>query len=349
MELGKQLLFLFSAIGGLNGLLLSSYFLLIRKEKQPSDYFLGALLLMLSIRVIKSVFLFFNPNLFEFFVQFGLGACFLIGPFLFLYARAMIDQKPVNRIHMYVHLIPYILIVIYLSYFYPYFSHRAIWGRFIEYVIYKQWGIYILLTAYWIRPVFGKIISKKKLADHEFWLLNIFFGTCVVWLAYETSSYTSYIVGAVSFSFLFYTAVMLWFFLKKDMSIKQHTSEKYSNSNLTEEDIRKSFEHLTSFMSDRKPYLDPDLTLSTLSVQLGLNSKTLSQVINQSLSQNFSQYIAHLRVEEAKYLLRSKAHQHLKIAAIAYESGFNSVSAFNHHFKKQIGITAKAYRSEKPI
>ena len=85
MSLQQQLIFLFSALGAINGFIVSGYFLLKRTEKRLSDYFLGGLLLMLSIRIIKSVFLFFNRELFEVFIQFGLTACFLIGPFLFLY------------------------------------------------------------------------------------------------------------------------------------------------------------------------------------------------------------------------------------------------------------------------
>ncbi|MEL7533145.1 MAG: hypothetical protein AAFN10_17645 [Bacteroidota bacterium] len=75
MDLAQQSVFLLSALGAFNGFLLSGYFLLIKQEKRLSDYFLGGLLLMLSIRIFKSVFLYFNPELFQLFVQIGLSAC----------------------------------------------------------------------------------------------------------------------------------------------------------------------------------------------------------------------------------------------------------------------------------
>ena len=69
MSLQQQLIFLFSALGAINGFMVSGYFLLAKTDKRLSDYFLGGLLLMLSIRIIKSVFLFFNKGLFELFIH----------------------------------------------------------------------------------------------------------------------------------------------------------------------------------------------------------------------------------------------------------------------------------------
>ncbi|MEL6864456.1 MAG: AraC family transcriptional regulator, partial [Bacteroidota bacterium] len=88
MSIAQQLIFLFSALGAINGFLLSLFFL--RKgSQQHSNYFLGGLLLMLSIRIIKSVFFHFNPHLVQWFIQFGLLACMLIGPFLYLYVKSI--------------------------------------------------------------------------------------------------------------------------------------------------------------------------------------------------------------------------------------------------------------------
>jgi len=85
VELQQQLIFLFSALGAVNGLGLALYFLFFKGDTRYSDYFLGALLGVISVRIIKSAFLHFNRDLFELFVQIGLSACILIGPLLFLY------------------------------------------------------------------------------------------------------------------------------------------------------------------------------------------------------------------------------------------------------------------------
>ncbi|KAG1657629.1 putative HTH-type transcriptional regulator [Nymphon striatum] len=118
---------------------------------------------------------------------------------------------------------------------------------------------------------------------------------------------------------------------------------------LNYEESERNVEQLDQLMDGEKLFLDPDLTLSKTSERLGISTKLLSQAINQVHKKNYSQYIANYRVEEAKRLLKSKEYANYKISAIAYDSGFNSISSFNTTFKKQTQITAIEYRqSLKP-
>lgn len=344
MSLEQQLIFLFSALGAINGFIVSGYFLFKRVEKRLSDYFLGGLLLMLSIRIIKSVFLFFNHGLFEWFIQFGLTACFLIGPFLFLYVKSMTKPDENIQKRWWWHIVPYVFIIFAFRFYYNYYDNKWLWRWFIE-LIYKQWMLYIFASAYLLIPIFKKVRDRKtKLIDEEFWLLNIFFGTSVVWLAYETSSYTSYIVGALSFTFLLYISILLWVYKRSNKTISTDPPIKYANSNLDVIEIAAHMQKINQYIEQQKPYLDPDLTLVKLSQQLGISRKELSQTINQSEGKNYSSYIAKLRIEEAKRLLALPQYSNYKISAIAYESGFNSLSSFNTYFKKIVGKTAQEYR-----
>lgn len=343
MSLEQQLIFLCSALGAINGFLISGYFLVAKAEKRLSDYFLGGLLLMLSIRIIKSVFLFFNRGLFEGFIQVGLTACFLIGPFLFLYAKSMQQPSPTLKKYWWVHVLPYFLVITAFRMQYSYYEDRAWWRWFIPF-IYKQWLVYILLSAYVIRDLFVKIGKRQKLEEQEFWLMSIFAGTTLVWVAYEFSYYTSYIVGALSFTFLTYVSLLLWLYKKSNKPIATDLPLKYANSNLDTHTLDQYQQQIEAYLHTEKVYLDPQLTLVKLSQQLGLSRKDISQVINQQHGQNYSNYIAQLRVEEAKKLLQNPQYDHYKIASIAYESGFNSLSSFNNHFKRVVGQTAQSYR-----
>ena len=347
MSIEQQLIFLFSALGAINGFLLSGYFLLVKSEKRLSDYFLGGLLLMLSIRILKSVFLHFNPGLFQLFVQIGLTACALIGPFLYLYVVNMTQADHRLKKTWWWYLLPSILFVIWLEVNYPFTGPPNNWGPFVDW-IYMIWMVFVLASAYQMRGVFKKVFSKsEKLTHQEVWLLNIFIGASLVFLAYRTSSYTSYIVGAISFSFIFYISILLWLYQRKQKSIASDPPIKYAKSSLSTEESQALMLRLKQLMEKDKPYLDPELSLASLSKQLGVNSKALSQAINQTTPYNYSTYIAQLRVEEAKQLLLSPEHQHFKIASIAYDSGFNSLSSFNATFKKITGITAKEYRKRE--
>lgn len=92
MSLGDKVLFFFSALGAFNGLILSLYFFFFTAKKYLSNYLLGALLLVLSIRIGKSVVYFFDYSLPKIYLQIGLTACFFIGPFLYFFVKSEIQQ-----------------------------------------------------------------------------------------------------------------------------------------------------------------------------------------------------------------------------------------------------------------
>ncbi|MFK7920877.1 MAG: helix-turn-helix domain-containing protein [Bacteroidia bacterium] len=346
MDLAQQSIFLLSALGAFNGFLLSAYFLLIKRSKRLSDYFLGGLLLMLSIRIFKSVFLFYNPALFQLFVQIGLSACLLIGPFLYLYVVSMTQKEHHLKKRWWWYLMPFLLFLVWLAYQYPYSGPRNIWGPFVPW-IYRVWLISIIGAVYQMRKIFPKLWRPKdKLTHEEVWLLNVVLGTTMIYVAYSTVSYTSYIVGALSFSFVFYLSVLLQVFQRNRRPIASDPPLKYANSSFREADLKTNMERLSALMEQDKLYLDPDLSLEKLSSQIGISRKELSQSINQSTEGNYSQYIARLRVEEAKRMLHSPQYQNYKIASIAFESGFNSLSSFNAAFKKISGMTPKAFQDQ---
>jgi hypothetical protein len=90
MDIGKEILFFFSALGAFNGLLLGLFLLFFTQKKYLANDFLGALLLALSIRIAKSVCLYFDGKLPKIYLQIGLSACFFIGPFLYYFVRSAV-------------------------------------------------------------------------------------------------------------------------------------------------------------------------------------------------------------------------------------------------------------------
>ena len=90
--LGDKVLFFFSALGAFNGLILSLYFFFFTAKKYLSNYILGALLFVLSIRIGKSVVYFFDYSLSKIYLQIGLTTCFFIGPFLYFFVKSEMQQ-----------------------------------------------------------------------------------------------------------------------------------------------------------------------------------------------------------------------------------------------------------------
>jgi len=338
MNFDNQIIFFFSALGAFNGFLLSLYFALIAKKRKFSNYFLALLLLMLSIRIIKSVFFYFNPDLSNIFIQIGLSACILIGPFLFLYLKT---HSYKNKVNWKIHIISFLIGISILGFFYPYAEHRTIWSKWIVKGIYIQWLIYILLSFKFIKPINEKIKTKERLKNIDIWLLSIYFGIAFIWLAYSIGAYMSYIVGALSFSFVLYLIVLLIIFKSNNTSTFFEEKKKYQNKDI-EGDLLGNIKNGLPKIVDNELFLDPNITLQKTAKELGVPKHTLSQYLNEEQGKSFSTFINELRVEKAKEYLQTKTN--FTIESIGYESGFNSKSTFFTAFKKFTGQTPSEYK-----
>jgi len=119
---------------------------------------------------------------------------------------------------------------------------------------------------------------------------------------------------------------------------------KYEYSSLKPRDLSAYGKKLIEYIKKDKPYADNELKLQDIASYLGLPPYQLSQVINTELKTNFYSLINKYRIEEAKRLLIDPNKQHLNILEIAFETGFNSKSAFNTAFKKNSTMTPSQYK-----
>lgn len=333
----NQLLFFFSALGAFNGFILSIYFAINAKKKNFTNYFLSLLLLVLSVRIVKSIFFYFNPHLSNIFIQIGLSACILIGPFLFLYLKSY----KVEKLHWTKHVVYYLLVITILGIFYPYVEHRAIWSKWIVCAIYSQWFIYIILSLKYLRPIFLKIKEKETLKRIDIWFLSIYFGVAFIWLAYSMAAYTSYIVGALSFTFVLYLIVLLLVFKTNSESTFFNEKEKYKNKEIDKETLNLIDQKL-SVIVEKELFLNPNFSLEEAAKELKLTKHILSQYVNEVLGKSFSSLIKEYRIDKAKKLLETETNY--TIENLGYDSGFNSKSAFFTAFKKTTGLTPAEYQ-----
>lgn len=345
MNLEQTLLFFFSGLGVFNGALLCIYFLFFAKPKKASNYFLGALLAFLSIRIGKSLFFYFNPELSKIFLQIGLSACFLLGPFLFLYCKAMRSgNRRISNID-YVHISILFLVILLFGIAYPYSENIELWYKNTR-IIYYQWFCYIVATSFYLVNPFKKMFSRKQKLDYdEIWSLSVFVGIFLIWLAYFTSEYTSYILGAFAFSFVLYLSILLLYFQRKKKFTISEKKEKYASSNIEEDEAEALVTKLTNVVTENKLYKNPNLTMPALAKKLHIRPQLLSQLLNDNLNKSFSNFINEYRIEEAKRMLSEDAS--LKIEVIAEQCGFNSNSAFYNAFKKVTNTTPAKYQNTK--
>ena len=136
----------------------------------------------------------------------------------------------------------------------------------------------------------------------------------------------------------------LFSFPEKETLILEQKPEKYAGSWLKESEARLYLEKLNRFMEDEKPYLNPDLNLPQLAKEVDIPSHYLSQVINENIGLNFFDFINRQRVEDVKSKMANPQYNNFSILGIAFESGFNSKSAFNRVFKNITGFTPSEYK-----
>lgn len=329
-------------------MVLSMYFLFFAKPINKSNYFLGALLAVLSIRVWKSLFFYFNPELSKNYLQIGLSACFFIGPFLYFYIKSKTqgDGDEQSNNFFYSNISLFLLIILGVGFLYPYQKNAELWGNYFYKIINYQWVLYILASAFLLKSTLRKILIKKaKLNYNEIWALSVFFGVLIIWTAYYTASYTSYISGALSFSFVFYLSILLLFYKRKKDFVISEKKEKYVNIQIDENEAQQLKQKITSILNEEKLYKNANLTLPIFAKKLNIRPQLLSQFLNNNLSKSFSQFINEYRIEEAKHLL--KTHPNLKIEIIAEKCGFNSNSTFYTAFKKVTNTTPAKYIRNK--
>lgn len=347
MDLETQLLFFFSALGAFNGLFLSAYFAFFVKNKDRATYFLAAFLFVVSLRVTKSVFLTFYDDISNNFIQVGLSACLLIGPFLYLYVAEATTERKQNRLEWLLHVLPVILGMSVIGYYFPYKEHRYLWQRssngYMCWILFGQWFIYIFLSMALLKSPLNRLFSKYgKLSDKEIWLTTIVAGTFLIWLAYFTSTYTSYIVGALSFSFVLYLLILLWVLKRRKANLFFDTPEKYGNKAIDETEAEILSNQLNEVMRDKAIFKNSDIKLKDLADELEISKHRLSQFLNDNLGKSFAQYVNELRTEEAKHLIQKS--DRFTLEAIGLEAGFRSRSTFYATFKRMTGKTPAQFK-----
>lgn len=348
MDFNQQVLFFFSALGAFNGLFLSVYFAFFIKNKNRTTYFLAALLFVISVRVTKSVFLTFYPGTSSTFVHIGLTACFLIGPFLYLYTRIATKPEKIGKWTWSVHVIPIIIFMIIIGYYYPYRQYSHLWWRvpprIFGSLLFSLWTIYLIAAIYQIRKTLKILFSKsEKLSTLDFWLLNIVAGNCLIWLAYNTTMYTSYIVGALSFSFTFYITVIIWVLKRRKETLSFLTVPiKYGNRKITPDKVASIQDKLTLLFQKDQVYRNSGIKLPDVAEMLEIPSHSLSQYLNDNLGVSFTHYVNSYRIKAAEAMIRS--NDILTLAAIGGECGFRSNSSFYAAFKKIKGVTPAQYK-----
>ena len=356
-----------------------STLLLQKKPKAVHDKILTYWLVYLG--VYAGIYGLFSNTLFTSFHLLSasfISLLMLHGPFLYLYISALIDE----RFKLYgkdmLHFIPFILFNLFLliGSFSPEISERIRLDHSeVEHGASLLFNFFLILTAL-SGPVYFILSIKlfKKLDINIFnnfstieninldWLRKLVYSFGAVWTILITVATIHHIfhlfswifcTDGLSLSLSIFIILVGYFGLRqreifsgydKNQFVTESKAIKYEGSGLKESDAILYVEKLKNYMDMEKPFLNPDLNLPQLSKDLGIPPHHLSQVVNKNIGLNFFDFINRYRIEETKAKMVDSRYSNLSLLGIAFESGFNSKSAFNRVFKNLTGETPTQYK-----
>lgn len=351
------LIFLFAAA---QGAFLSVLLLMLKKGVRLANNILSLVILLFSVSLVYYVAYWtgYEAKLHPI-ITITLSFVWLFGPLLLFYFKALNRSRPTAKWLW--HLLPFGLVcLLKLAAIFnvndiasnpAWWNSQAIGQTLTVLQLVHLFSYALIMYRYQKKHIYPKNIDKVQ---HKWLVIIVLFyvGFCVSFSSYYLLVWTGvlkieydYAISLVMSLFIY--TVGYFGFKKPEMLANIDPSIKYEKSSLSKSASKALLEKVVLYMDKHQPYINSELKLTGLADQLGLSPNHLSQIINENLQQNFSDFINNYRVNHAKALLTNQDYSQEKIINIAYDSGFNNKVSFNAAFKKFEGISPSAFRKKK--
>ncbi|MBQ6384995.1 MAG: response regulator [Lachnospiraceae bacterium] len=126
-----------------------------------------------------------------------------------------------------------------------------------------------------------------------------------------------------------------------DRVLKNLQADKGDEDAPEEENVPVPDRMIDQVIGEIRNHYTEDIQLTTLASKYAVSTGRLSTMIKEQLQMNFSDYVAQLRIQRAKELLRDDS---MSIQEIAEIVGYNDYFYFTKVFKKVQGISPSKYR-----
>jgi AraC-like DNA-binding protein len=302
-------------------------------NQRLSNRLLAFLLIMISLRVGKSVVGMLMPGYVYFFASVGVVSMAAIGPLLFLFTKSLFNSTYKLTWKDWLHLLPALVLLaglIVRTDKFPNGPYTVFTASVLVYMI-------VTLVYLWLnRETFRADDMKWK------WIFFIIGGIALLWITfvcqllfYQPLVYQLIVISA---ALVFYS--LSWYAIPRSRLFISEPQKKLADA--------QTYQTLGSRIQDllqkEEVFIDADLTVTSLSAKLKCPAYMVSRAINQYFNKTFSELIVEYRIRKAEQFLAADPRKSLTIEAIAFESGFNTLSAFYKSFKKINGMTPAQYR-----
>ncbi|MFM9840351.1 MAG: helix-turn-helix domain-containing protein [Cyclobacteriaceae bacterium] len=338
-------------------------------KRSRANVFLSILLVSFSFSIAHILFAGAVMNHFSAEVYtLGDPTFFLIAPLLWFYTKELIGERVTLSKNLALHFLPF-LVIIFLSLtlksvdpdilFMQFLNqHQRLINVFFWISLVAQFSSYqFLIRKKWIayQEFIEQEVSNKEGVDISwvrffliiFLLINIFFLFSLftaIHLDYAAwQPRTTALIFSLSVFALSYKGILQKELFQKVEARPEKITEPLPDTLPTKPD-EELISKLLNYVAEKKPYLDSELTLSSLAKNLGISRSQLSLLINEGIGDNFYDFINKYRVKEVKKLMVDPQVKNYNLLGIALEAGFKSKSTFNLIFKRFTGLTPTEYR-----
>ncbi len=337
-----KVLYIINLIVAVQALFLFLHFILKSKGIRLLNWLLALLCFCFTLLLTNTYVSLSSPETQSILLQdIANNVMWFIGPSLYLYV--IYNKKQPGKRVVLIHLLPY-LIPFVIDVFFEWETFDVI----IPFFGFSQMSIYLFLA---LKFCFNNYKTERKF--YSWALPSIIAFTLLVVINFSLSILRNFEIEilprAILQSFTTLLAIPIFYIGYKEMNSTNTYGiqpKKYKTTPLSQDKSKEYLQKITKMMKEENLYRDTTLKLSSFSEEIGIPTKYVSQVINQSLNLSFSEYLIQLRLEDVKKNLNNPSKQHLTISGIAEESGFASSSRFNHLFKKNIGLTPSEFQKQ---
>lgn len=358
-----MVLYFLVLLGASQGILILLALSRIKNGNQQANRILAAFILSITLILLSRLsygsLFFWQPKL----AMIPDIIVFLFGPFVYLYIKALLVRSFKVSKNQWLHFLPAIIhfFVLLRSFFIPngqylefymagafYLRNYIILGLALVHGLF-YWGLsWRLLKNYHnnAQPTFQPKVNYLK------WILGLMGFCLLIWLSsflYAVSTsrpsldYHFYNFLWIALSFVTYFLGYFAMTKPEIFQLDEVEHPKYQSSLATVELLDKLQNKLEALLSEKKPYLKPNLTLKELSKQLESKPHTISRLINERYQMSFFHFVNTYRVKEFIKLAQLEEYSNQTFLAIAYAAGFNNKTSFNKAFKRVTQKTPREY------
>lgn len=341
-------------IGSIQSILFA-ILIVLKKKRKSSDLILLTWFLVFSIHLLlglgKSSYLTGITGILIATIS------FLHGPFFLFYTKSLFNQY-ITKANL-LHFLPFVIFT-----FFSFFIRQEselLWEIIIliaKLISLTFYPLYILYSYYKTDKFFKTHKADSSMLELS-WvriiaiLFLISIGISLIRLAIELLVGVAYFEVWDVLRYVILVTVIGFYGLKYGMVYHSEVpfdartdKKKYKHSPLKNDEIIMFIDSINRFFEENKAYLHPDFSLAVLSESVNIPKHHLSQIINSEMNTTFYDLVNTKRVAYAIDRIKEGDELNLTLEGIGYECGFNSKSAFFHHFKKHTGKTPGQFKKE---